>query len=69
MRCILPAYAQRCGVIALVCLLGLAPFGTSLLSGPLLYMPVLGLAPGLASAVAAVLVNLAVYLVLEMDSR
>ena len=63
-RCILPAYAQRWGMIALVCFLGIAQLGATHLSGPLLYVPVLALALGLALAVAAVLVNFAVYVVL-----
>ena len=68
-RCILPAYAQRWGVIALACFLGIARLGATGLSGPLLYVPLLALALGLAVAVSAVLINLAVYLVLGIDSR
>jgi len=63
-RCILPVYAQRWSVIALLSFLGLAWLGAAAQADPLLCVPILGCALALAVAVAAVLVNLAVYVVL-----
>jgi len=66
-RCILPAYAQRWGVIALVCLFGIVRLDAPTQAGVLSALPVLALALGLAVAVSAVILALAVYFALGVD--
>lgn len=62
-RCILPLYAQRWGVIALACLAGIVCLDA------LPRVPVLVLALGFAAALSAALVNAAVYLALGVGDE
>ena len=66
-RRLLLAYARRWAMIALGCGAAMFPLGAAARVDPILCLPILGLEIGFSSAVCALLLALAVYVVLGLD--
>jgi hypothetical protein len=67
-RGVLLAYARRWAIIGLVCALGMEPLAALARTQPMFCVPILGLELGFSTAVCMLLLALAVYIVLGLES-